>query len=60
MDSVLVLLENEKGESRSLAVSDSLLYRMGIGEGSKWPGELFPGQGQRAGLSFAFSDRNIL
>ena len=50
MDQVIVLLENEKGESISLKARDSLLSRMGIDEGSAWPGELLPADSIRAGI----------
>lgn len=42
LDRVLVLLENEKGETVSLASKDSMLRRMGIDEGGEWPEDLLP------------------
>ena len=50
LDRVLVLLENEKGETWILTASDSNLRRMEIDEGSRWPEEEFPETDIRAGL----------
>lgn len=50
LDQVIVLLENEKGESRSLKAADSLLRRMEIDEGSRWPEDLFPAGTRRTGI----------
>ena len=34
---VLVILENETGEERSLSVEDDWLTAQGLGEGDVWP-----------------------
>jgi hypothetical protein len=50
LDQVIVLLENEKGESISVKAGDSVLVRREIDEGSAWPEDLLPDGKLKAGL----------